>query len=99
MRLLDCMIMPRYENTDIGASESPGLMQSFCSAEAHTDGSQGQFPDSFWRQVAFESGNGVNGQRYVQRELNLISLINCLGTDSRVFSKSHWVYQPRVFPT
>ncbi|KAG9087766.1 hypothetical protein FS749_002656 [Ceratobasidium sp. UAMH 11750] len=61
-----CMIMPRDAHTNIGDSESPGKMQSYCSAEARTDNSQGLFPDDFWKQVTFKTGKGKNGQNYAQ---------------------------------
>ncbi|QRV98230.1 allergen protein [Ceratobasidium sp. AG-Ba] len=61
-----CMIVPRNAHTDIGASESPGQMRSYCSAAARTDDSQGLFPDNFWRQVTYKEGNGANGQKYAQ---------------------------------
>ncbi|KAG8703303.1 hypothetical protein FRC09_004238 [Ceratobasidium sp. 395] len=42
-----CMIMPRNAHTNIGDSESEGQMQSYCSAEARSDDSQGLLPDDF----------------------------------------------------
>ncbi|KAF7377924.1 hypothetical protein MSAN_00216200 [Mycena sanguinolenta] len=61
-----CMIMPRTAHTNIGDSEQTGGMQSYCSASAHSSPSQGTLPGNFWSNVAFESGNGMNGKRYAQ---------------------------------
>ncbi|KAJ6461044.1 hypothetical protein C8R45DRAFT_1220939 [Mycena sanguinolenta] len=66
-----CMIMPRCgyistAHTNIGDSEHPGGMQSYCSASAHSDPSQGELPAGFWRNVALKSGAGKNGGRYAQ---------------------------------
>ncbi|KAF7377952.1 putative allergen protein [Mycena sanguinolenta] len=61
-----CMIMPRTAHTNIGDSEHPGGMQSYCSASAHSSPSQGTLPGNFWRNVAFKSGNGKNGKKYAQ---------------------------------
>ncbi|KXN87420.1 hypothetical protein AN958_08851 [Leucoagaricus sp. SymC.cos] len=61
-----CMIMPRTAHTNIGDSEHPGGMQSFCSAPAHTNDSQGILPGNFWRNVEFKTGNGKNDGKWVQ---------------------------------
>ncbi|KAF8608161.1 hypothetical protein BDV93DRAFT_519223 [Ceratobasidium sp. AG-I] len=50
-----CLIMPREPHTNIGDSESPGKMQSFCSPSAHSDGSQGQLPADFWNSVTYKN--------------------------------------------
>jgi hypothetical protein len=62
------MIMPRQPHTNIGDSESKGQMQTFCSASAQSDLSQGVFPNDFWQEVTFASGTGPSRQEYVQRE-------------------------------
>ncbi|KAG8963240.1 hypothetical protein FRC03_003242 [Tulasnella sp. 419] len=59
-----CMIMPRFPHTNIGDSEYPGGMQTFCSYPY--DASQGWLPPNFWRNVSFVQGTGVNGARMVQ---------------------------------
>ncbi|CUA66957.1 hypothetical protein RSOLAG22IIIB_02865 [Rhizoctonia solani] len=53
-----CMIMPRKAHTDIGTSESEGQMQSYCSASARTDESQGLLPNDFWTKVTYKKGKG-----------------------------------------
>ncbi|KAJ6586443.1 hypothetical protein DFH09DRAFT_1245688 [Mycena vulgaris] len=60
------MIMPRAAHTDIGASEHPGGMKTYCSAEGHYSADQGLLPDTFWRSVAFITGAGTNGMKYAQ---------------------------------
>lgn len=62
------MIMPRTPHKNIGDSEHPGGMQSYCSSSAHTSDSQGLLPDNFWRNVEFKAGNGSNGGKWAQRE-------------------------------
>ncbi|KAG9009468.1 hypothetical protein FRB93_005404 [Tulasnella sp. JGI-2019a] len=59
-----CMIVPREAHTNIGDSEHPGGMQSYCSHP--TDASQGQMPNNFWIEPAMKIGEGVNGKTYVQ---------------------------------
>ncbi|KAG9122287.1 hypothetical protein FRC07_001409 [Ceratobasidium sp. 392] len=61
-----CLIVPRDAHTNIGDSESEGKMQSYCSAEARTDNSQGLLPNDFWKRVTFKTGNGKNGRPYAQ---------------------------------
>ncbi|KAJ7041653.1 hypothetical protein C8F04DRAFT_1031406 [Mycena alexandri] len=61
-----CMIMPRDPHTDIGTSEHPGGMQTYCSAQGHYSSQQGKLPDDFWSYVKFEEGLGKNGKKYVQ---------------------------------
>ncbi|KAJ6461114.1 hypothetical protein C8R45DRAFT_842398, partial [Mycena sanguinolenta] len=56
----------RTPHTNIGDSEQSGGMQSYCSASARSDSSQGELPAGFWRNVAFNSGAGKNGGRYAQ---------------------------------
>jgi len=58
-----CMIMPRDPHTNIGDSEHPGGMQTYCS---YPNPSQGQLPPDFWRNVEFVAGTGPGGGRYVQ---------------------------------
>ncbi|KAJ7119984.1 hypothetical protein C8R43DRAFT_85778 [Mycena crocata] len=69
-----CMIMPRLEHTDIGASEQPGGTKTYCSAEGHYSAQQGQLPGNFWRTVEFTKGTGKHGKRFVQ-------LAGCIRTD------------------
>ncbi|KAJ7833367.1 hypothetical protein B0H14DRAFT_1166573 [Mycena olivaceomarginata] len=61
-----CMIMPRDPHTNIGDSEHPGGMKTYCSPNGRYDSSQGQLPAEFWSNVAFKSGTGKNGGRYAQ---------------------------------
>lgn len=61
-----CMIMPRGAHTDVGASEYPGGMQTYCSAKGHYSPQQGRLPEDFWRTVQFRSGSGKNGKKYTQ---------------------------------
>ncbi|KAL1712850.1 hypothetical protein EV715DRAFT_259051 [Schizophyllum commune] len=61
-----CMIMPRDKHTNIGDSEHPGGMKTFCSPSGRYDKSQGPLPADFWTNVKFKSGNGRNGGRYAQ---------------------------------
>ncbi|KAF8599503.1 hypothetical protein BDV93DRAFT_526032 [Ceratobasidium sp. AG-I] len=61
-----CIIVPRKAHTDIGDSETPGGMQTYCSAAGHYDASQGTLPSNFWSNIAFKSGTGKNGKRLAQ---------------------------------
>ncbi|CAE6401793.1 unnamed protein product [Rhizoctonia solani] len=63
----DCMILPRYEHTDVGASEYPGGMKTFCSPNGIFDRNlQGENPQDFWSNVEMSTAPGVNGARRVQ---------------------------------
>jgi len=70
-----CMIMPRKAHTDIGDSEHPGGMRSYCSASAKTSSLQGTLPSNFWKNVAYKKGTGKKGNAYVQ----LTGCINAKG--------------------
>ena len=59
--------MFRNSHTNIGDSERPGGMKSYCSASAKYDSSQGTLPSSFWSNVEFNSGTSSRGARYAQR--------------------------------
>ncbi|KAJ7196957.1 hypothetical protein GGX14DRAFT_671385 [Mycena pura] len=61
-----CMIMPRDQHTNIGDSEQPGRMKTYCSPAGHYSSLQGTLPANFWSNVAFKTGTGKNGQRYAQ---------------------------------
>jgi len=61
-----CMIVPRQPHTDIGVSEQPGGMKTYCSPAARYSSQQGQLPPDFWSNVAFESGSSSSGGRYAQ---------------------------------
>lgn len=50
----------REQHTDVGDSEHPGGMASYCSP--------GDIPSGFWTNVDFVTGTGANGGRYAQRE-------------------------------
>ncbi|KAH8810508.1 hypothetical protein DL96DRAFT_1561737 [Flagelloscypha sp. PMI_526] len=75
-----CMIMPRTPHTNIGDSEHPGGMQTYCSRSGRFDPStQGELPDNFWKtgQVALKVGKGKNGGRIAQ----LTGCINAASVD------------------
>ncbi|KAJ7495525.1 hypothetical protein FB451DRAFT_1020089 [Mycena latifolia] len=61
-----CMIMPRSAHTNIGDSERPGGMKTYCSSEGRYSSEQGLLPDNFWSDVAFKMGTGKNGGKYAQ---------------------------------
>lgn len=82
----------RYPHTNIGDSEYPGGMKTYCSQAGRYSPQQGQLPFDFWREVAFESGKGKHGKRYAQRQPLLISLGEA---DADCIFDSHWVYQTR----
>jgi hypothetical protein len=69
-----CMIVPRLPHTNVGDSEHPGGMTTYCSPEGVYDPSQGQFSADFWKNVEFKSGNGTKGGRYVQRGFYFLRL-------------------------
>ncbi|KAH8810506.1 hypothetical protein DL96DRAFT_1627380 [Flagelloscypha sp. PMI_526] len=63
------MIMPRKAHTNIGDSEHPGGMQTWCSSSGRFDPSkQGKLPDNFWKtgKVALKVGKGKKGGRIAQ---------------------------------
>ncbi|KAF8800087.1 hypothetical protein BYT27DRAFT_7263228 [Phlegmacium glaucopus] len=70
-----CMIVPREAHTDVGDSETPGGMTSYCSADAKYSDLQGEFSPDFWRDVDYITGQGLNGGRYVQ-------LTGCINPES-----------------
>ncbi|KAH8834236.1 hypothetical protein DL96DRAFT_1579935 [Flagelloscypha sp. PMI_526] len=62
-----CMIMPRDPHTNIGDSEHPGGMKTYCSpAGRYNLPLQGQLPADFWSNVEFKSGTSTRGARYAQ---------------------------------
>ncbi|GLB44856.1 putative 3-oxo-5-alpha-steroid 4-dehydrogenase [Lyophyllum shimeji] len=61
-----CMIMPRDAHTNIGDSEHPGGMKSYCSRAGRYSSEQGELHDEFWSDVAFKKGKGKNGGRFAQ---------------------------------
>ncbi|CAE7200248.1 unnamed protein product [Rhizoctonia solani] len=61
-----CIIVPRDAHTNIGDSEHPGGMKTYCSANGRYDNSQGKLPDNFWSNIAFKSGTSSRGARYAQ---------------------------------
>lgn len=56
----------RDPHTNIGDSEYPGGMTTYCTAAAKSN-SQGEISSEFWVNVNYAEGYGVNGGRYVQR--------------------------------
>ncbi|KAF9266391.1 hypothetical protein L218DRAFT_921913 [Marasmius fiardii PR-910] len=61
-----CMIMPRDPYTNIGDSERPGGMVTYCSKAAKYDDSQGDIPDGFWTKSEFLIGSNKSGKRFAQ---------------------------------
>ena len=61
------MIMPRDAHTNIGDSEHPGGMKTYCTPAGRYPSQQGQLPANFWSNIEFKSGKGKNGGRYAQR--------------------------------
>ncbi|KAG8978007.1 hypothetical protein FRB90_008603, partial [Tulasnella sp. 427] len=59
-----CMIVPKNKHTDIGDSEHPGGMTTYCSKP--TDPSQGKFASNFWKKVTLKNGTGKKGGKYIQ---------------------------------
>ncbi|KAG8949771.1 hypothetical protein FRC04_008311 [Tulasnella sp. 424] len=59
-----CMIMPRTPHTDIGVSETPGGMMTFCTHPYSP--LQGTIPQDFFRNVSFVQATGRSGKPYVQ---------------------------------
>jgi len=59
-----CMIVPKNAHTNVGDSEYPGGMTSYCSAAAKTSNEQGEFASNFWSNVEYTTGQGSG--RYVQ---------------------------------
>ncbi|KAJ7062806.1 hypothetical protein C8F01DRAFT_1135300 [Mycena amicta] len=53
-------------HTDIGDSEHPGGMKTYCSPAGKYSSVQGALPANFWSNVEFKSGNGKNGGRFAQ---------------------------------
>ncbi len=60
------MIMPRTPHTNIGDSEHPGGMKTYCTPAGRYDSRQGQLPADFWRNIEFKKGTGKNGGRFAQ---------------------------------
>ncbi len=63
------MIMPRTPHTNIGDSEHPGGMKTYCTPAGRYDSRQGQLPADFWRNIEFKKGRGKNGGRFAQGTL------------------------------
>ncbi|TFK27847.1 hypothetical protein FA15DRAFT_666082, partial [Coprinopsis marcescibilis] len=61
-----CMIMPRDPHTNIGDSEHPGGMKTYCSPNGKYDPSQGTLAPNFWSNVEFKTGFSSRGARYAQ---------------------------------
>jgi hypothetical protein len=53
-------------HTNIGDSEHPGGMKTYCSPAGKYSSQQGQLPAQFWSNVALKTGNGPGGGRYAQ---------------------------------
>jgi len=61
-----CIIVPRQPHTDVGASETTGGEQTYCSASAVSSPLQGTLSPDFWSNVEYKAGTGVGGGRYAQ---------------------------------
>ncbi|KAH8986393.1 hypothetical protein EDB86DRAFT_2947945 [Lactarius hatsudake] len=61
-----CIIVPRTPHTNVGDSEHPGGMKTYCTPAGRLDSSQGQLPADFWRDIEFKNGTGMNGGRFAQ---------------------------------
>ncbi|KAF8960059.1 hypothetical protein BDZ97DRAFT_1835279, partial [Flammula alnicola] len=61
-----CMIMPRNPHTNIGDSEYPGGMKTYCSPAGRYSSLQGQLPPDFWSNVQFQTGYSSRGARFAQ---------------------------------
>lgn len=55
-------------HTNIGDSEHPGGMKTYCSPKGRYSPMQGQLPADFWSNVAFKTGTSKRGGRYAQRK-------------------------------
>ncbi|KZV67613.1 hypothetical protein PENSPDRAFT_46974 [Peniophora sp. CONT] len=56
-----CLIVPKNKHTNVGDSEHPGGMTTWCTSAAKTSSKQGTIPSDF-----FKSGKGKNGKKYAQ---------------------------------
>ena len=64
----------RDAHTDVGDSEYPGGMTSYCS-EAAKYSEDKVLSSDFWNgEVSYIEGQGVNGKRYAQRMSLLLSV-------------------------
>jgi len=61
-----CIIVPRDAHTNVGDSEHPGGMKTYCSPDGRYSSQQGQLPADFWSNVEFQTGYGPGGGRYAQ---------------------------------
>ena len=53
-------------HTNIGDSEVPGGMKTYCSPAGRYSPDQGQLPPDFWSNVEFKSGTSSRGARFAQ---------------------------------
>ncbi|KXN82974.1 hypothetical protein AN958_01979 [Leucoagaricus sp. SymC.cos] len=60
------MISDSNLHTNIGDSEYPGGMQSYCSPAGRDNDSQGLIPDNFWSNLEYRFGRGSKGGKYAQ---------------------------------
>lgn len=72
----DSMIMPRDPHTNIGDSEYPGGMKTYCSPSGRYSTIQGQLPPDFWSNVEFKTGTSSRGARFAQCMLPFIYELN-----------------------
>lgn len=54
-------------HTNVGDSEHPGGMKTYCTPAGRYDSKQGQLPGDFWSNVEFKTGKGASGGRFAQR--------------------------------
>lgn len=66
---LEIIILPfhSHPHTNVGASETTGGMQTYCSPPAVSSPLQGTLSTDFWSNVEYKAGKGKGGKRYAQR--------------------------------
>ncbi|KAG8899200.1 hypothetical protein FRB99_006874 [Tulasnella sp. 403] len=58
-----CLIVPKNKHTNIGDSEHPGGMKTYCSKPSQ---GQGKLASNFWKNVSYKTGKGKKGKKWVQ---------------------------------
>ena len=76
-------------HTNIGDSEHPGGMKTYCTPAGRYDSRQGQLPGDFWSNVEFKSGKGVNGGRYAKCT-SVLCVTYISGNNLTIFSE--WLH-------
>ena len=62
------MIVPKNKHTNVGDSEHPGGMTTWCTSSAKTSSKQGTIPSDFFKsgKVSYKTGTGKHGKKYAQ---------------------------------